>query len=361
MGLQGNNALKILAMTRYSRLGASSRMRLYQYVPILQELGIDVEVSPLLRDSYLRRLYARQPVQWYRIAFDYLRRAVGLIRARNYDLLWIEKELFPNCPAWFEQALGALGIPYIFDIDDAIFHNYDLSNNPYKKLLARKIDTVMRGSKLAVCGNNYLAQRARSAGASWVETVPTVIDLERYHVPPRPDRKQIVVGWCGSPSTVQYLDIVAPALKALAGEFPLQLRVVGAEFSCPDIDVDCRKWSEATEAREIQDFDIGIMPLRDSPWERGKCGYKLIQYMACAKAVVATSLGANTKIVDHGLNGYLVSTVEEWVEAIRVLVADPQKRRAEGMEGRSLVEKKYCLQVTAPRIARLLEECVASR
>lgn len=345
--------MRVLALARYGRLGASSRMRIYQYVPFLQALDVDVQVVPLLRDDYLKRLYQKQPTNWIELFVDYLKQVVGLLNARKFDLLWIEKELFPNFPAWFEQALSGLGVRYAVDYDDAIFHNYDLSQQPLKRMLSRKIDDVMSSSQLVVCGNNYLAERARSAGAHKVEIVPTVIDLERYEVTDLPVREKIVVGWIGSPATAKYLDLIAPALATLAKKFALQLRVIGASFAWDGLDVDCRSWSEESESREIQDFDIGIMPLADSPWEQGKCGYKLIQYMACGKPVVASPVGVNREIVRDGVNGYIASTVDEWVSACDALFSDLQGRISMGRQGRKAVEEKYCLQVTAPRLAQL--------
>lgn len=347
--------MRILALSRYGRLGASSRMRIYQYAPILQAMGIEVEVSPLLSDNYIRRLYAGQATNWLGVFHDYLMRAVRLLSAKKFDLLWIEKELFPNLPAWFEQALSALAIRYVVDYDDAIFHNYDLSPHPAKRLLIDKIDKVMRHSALVVCGNAYLAERAHSAGARHVEIIPTVIDLERYAVGGPLSRDYFIIGWIGSPSTAKYLDLVAPALKALAAEFPLRLRVIGAEFSWPGLDIDYRSWTEDSEVEEIQDFDIGIMPLIDSSWERGKCGYKLIQCMACGKPVIASPVGVNREIVVDGVNGYLASTVDEWIEAFRALFLDAQDRVAMGAQGRRFVEEKYCLQVTTPRLAQLFQ------
>lgn len=331
-------------------------MRIFQYVPIWQSLGIHVQVSPLLSDDYIKRLYAKQATNWFGVLHDYLIQAVRLLRARKFDLLWIEKELFPNLPAWFEQVLCALGVRYIVDYDDAIFHNYDLNPHLAKRLLADKIDKVMRNATLVVCGNAYLAERARSAGACHVEIIPTVIDLKRYEVLSPVPRQHIVVGWVGSPSTAKYLDLVAPALKALSERYTLQLRVIGAQFAWPGLDVDCRPWFEETEVGEIQDFDIGIMPLIDSPWERGKCGYKLIQCMACGKPVVASPVGVNQEIVVHDSNGYLASTVDDWIYAFDALFSNSQKRLDMGIQGRRLVEEKYCLQVTAPRLARLFDE-----
>ena len=348
--------MKILALSRYSRLGASSRMRIYQYVPILEKLGIQVEVSALLNEEYLRRINAHLRINWFELSRDYFRQAFKLLSAKNFDFLWIEKELFPNLPAWFEQALGFLNIPYIVDYDDAIFHNYDLNQQPFKRFLIDKIDKVMRGSSLVVCGNEYLAERAHIAGARRVEVIPTVIDLKRYEVLSTVKRGSIVVGWIGSPSTVKYLDVVAPALKALIAEFRVQLLVIGAQFAWPGLDVDCRPWSENSEVKEIQDIDIGIMPLIDSPWERGKCGYKLIQYMACGKPVVASPVGVNTEIVGHSINGYLASTVDEWERAFRTLFLSSQIRLDMGGQGRRVVEERYCIQVIAPRLAKLFHE-----
>lgn len=353
MDFQRGNALRVLALTRYGRMGASSRMRIYQYVPFLQTLDIDVQVMPLLRDDYLKRLYQKQPTNWIALFVDYLKQVVRLLGARKFDLVWIEKELFPNFPAWFERALSGLGICYVVDYDDAIFHNYDLSQQPLKRMLSKKIDNVMRSAELVVCGNNYLAERARSAGAHQVEIVPTVIDLDRYEVTDLPIREKIVVGWVGSPATAKYLDLIAPALVTLATKFSFQLRVIGASFTWDGLDVDCHPWSEESESREIQDFDIGVMPLADSPWEQGKCGYKLIQYMACGKPVVASPVGVNREIVRHGVNGYIASTVDEWASAGGALFSNLQSRIEMGQQGRKAVEEKYCLQVTAPRLARL--------
>ncbi|MGZ5818756.1 MAG: glycosyltransferase family 4 protein [Burkholderiaceae bacterium] len=334
-------------------------MRIYQYVPILQTMGIEVEVSPLLSDDYIRRLYAKQAVNWFEVYRDYLMQAVRLLSARKFDLVWIEKELFPNLPAWFEQILSAFGISYVVDYDDAIFHNYDLNPHLVKKPLIDKIDKVMRNSTLVVCGNAYLAERAHSAGVRQVEIIPTVINLERYGVLSPVLRDRIVVGWVGSPSTVKYLDIVAPALKTLAAEFPLRLRVIGAQFNWPGLDIDCQPWSEESEVNEIQDFDIGVMPLIDSPWERGKCGYKLIQYMACGKPVIASPVGVNQDIVINSINGYIATTVDDWLYAFRALFSNKQSQLVMGVQGRRSVEEKYCLQVTAPRLAQLLHNVVA--
>ena len=348
--------MKVLALTRYGPLGASSRMRTYQYLPGLRAEGIDVRVLPLLRDAYLHRLYSNEDTNWRWVASDYLSRVSHLLRARRYDLLWIEKELFPNFPGMAERALQACGIPYVVDYDDAIYHNYDLSRNWMKHILKQKIGKIMKNAAVVICGNEYLAEHARSAGARHVEIIPTVVDLDRYNLGQMAPREYRVVGWIGMPATVRYLEHVAPALKVISKERSIQLRVIGAQFSSCGINTDCRPWTKEAEVGDIQDFDIGIMPLADSPWERGKCGYKLVQYMACGKPVIASPVGMNRQIVQQEVNGYLASNTEEWIASLRSLLADADLRRRMGIQGRAVVEQKYSLQVTTPRLAQLFHQ-----
>lgn len=330
-------------------------MRFDQFVPALCDFGIHVEIAPLLRDEYLERLYSKQAKSWGQILSDYCRRLIFLLSVRRFDLLWIEKELFPDLPDWFEGFLCIIGIRYVVDYDDAIFHNYDLSTNPWRRLLGNKIDGVMRKSVLVMCGNAYLADRAKVARASRIEIIPTVIDLDRYSVKTKIPSGPLVIGWVGSAATVKYLEFVLPALQLLAKEYPIQLRIVGAALAAPGLDIDCRPWSEHDEVQQIQAFDIGIMPLADSPWERGKCGYKLIQYMACGVPVVASPVGVNEEIVEHNASGYLASAKNAWVDALRSLADSSDRRCQFGMRGRKLVEDRYCLQVVAPQLAILLK------
>lgn len=350
--------LKVLALTRYGRAGASSRIRFLQYLPHLEQHGVFVDVAPLLRDAYLTRLYAGAGRAMTEIAIDYLRRISQLFKVKQYDLLWIEKELFPDLPPWVETWLNRFGIRYVVDYDDAIFHNYDLSRNPLRRCLAKKIDSVMRSASVVVCGNHYLAERAQRAGSKAVEILPTVVDLDRYSVRPTGASSLVTIGWIGSPATVKYLSLVAPSLKLLAEKFPLKLCVVGANPEMEGVEVVSRQWSELSEVGDIQSFDIGIMPLEDSPWERGKCGYKLIQYMACGIPVVGSPIGVNQEIVRHGQNGYLASTPDEWVGALSDLIADSVRRAHMGTVGRGLVEQEYCVQVVAPKLADIFSRVI---
>jgi glycosyltransferase involved in cell wall biosynthesis len=205
-------------------------------------------------------------------------------------------------------------------------------------------------------GNEYLAQRARDAGARRVEIIPTVIDLERYTPKTDYDTQVPTIVWIGSPSTVRYLSTIAQPLAELATRRKFRLRIIGGQIALPGVDVEYVPWTESGEVASIAACDIGIMPLDDSPWERGKCGYKLIQYMACGLSVVASPIGVNTKIVQEERNGYLANDAASWIERLDALLANPALREGMGRAGRRLVEERYCIQVVAPQLAEYLKQ-----
>lgn len=286
-----------------------------------------------------------------------MKRVSSLVEARKYDLVWLEKEAFPFLPAIPERLLGMTDVPYVVDYDDAVFHRYDQHSNPLiRGALSGKIATVMRNAACVVAGNEYLAEYARRAGVQCVEIVPTVIDLDRYPVSSHSENEVFTVGWIGTPITAKYLSSVVDPLQRLSETGRLRLAVVGAEIKMDGVEVDCRPWSEETEIAEISRFDTGIMPLPDTPWERGKCGYKLIQYMAAGKPVVASPVGANRSIVEQGTSGYFARTSGEWSDALTALRENVGRRTSLGEAGRKKVERGYCLQITAPRLVKLIQD-----
>lgn len=363
VGVQGSHllkAVKVLALTKYGRLGASSRMRSLQYVPWLQQAGLHVTVQPLLVDELLQARY-KHGGYGLSLLWVYARRLSALTARNQFDVVWIEKEALPWWPLWLELAL-LRGMPYVLDYDDAIFHNYDQHANSWvRRLFGRRLDGLMAQAALVVGGNHYLAQRARDAGARWVEVIPTVIDLVRYPSQPKMLAVSLAVDglprivWIGSPSTVRYLQLLREPLQALATRQPFVLRVIGGGMvDLPGVQVEVLSWAEATEVENISACQVGVMPLLDSLWERGKCGYKLIQYMACGLPVVASNAGVNPEIVRQGDNGFLANTAEDWVVALGMLLEDASLRAQMGRAGRQLVEQVYCIQQTGPRLAQFL-------
>ncbi|MEN6437693.1 MAG: glycosyltransferase family 4 protein [Syntrophobacter sp.] len=317
---------------------------------------MECTVQPLFNDALLSEKYQDGKYSPAAVIKAYARRVRKMLDRHRFNLVWIEKEALPWLPAWFESALLG-GVPYVLDYDDALFHNYDLNSSPWvRRFLGRRLDVLMARARLVVCGNDYLAQRARDAGAPWVEGLPTVIDLDRYIIRPATESIENVprIVWIGSPSSVHYLKLIHNPLLALGERCTFKLRVIGARLELPGVDVEYVSWSEATEVDQIHACQVGVMPLPDTPWERGKCGYKLIQYMGCGLPVVASPVGMNLSLVREGVNGFLASTDEEWAAALEALLRDAPLRERMGSTGRRLVEDKYTVQQTAPRLARLL-------
>jgi len=349
--------MKALFLTRYGRLGASSRMRFLQFLPWFEQAGMKCTVAPLVDDTQLQVLYQKGSYQLLDMFQAYCRRIHTMVQRHNFDLVWIEKEALPWLPAWFERFL-LRGVPYVLDYDDAIFHNYDQHSSAWvRRFFGRRIDRLMAGARLIVAGNAYLAQRALDAGALWVEIVPTVIDLDRYAVKSALTQggEPLRIVWIGSPSTVRYLALLRAPLAAMSQRFALKLWVIGeGVIDLPGVDVQFVQWTEATEVASIQACDIGVMPLFGFPWERGKCGYKLIQYMACGLPVVASPVGVNGEIVRVGENGFLADTDSEWVDTLSRLLSDAALRQKMGKAGRKRVAEEYCLQKVAPRLVALL-------
>jgi glycosyltransferase involved in cell wall biosynthesis len=349
--------MQILLLTRYERLGSSSRVRFYQYMPFLTAEGIKIVTAPFFDDHYVRNLYSGRRTSFKTILGSYLKRLSVLTRSTSFDLLWVEKELFPWMPAWFEALFHTLKIPYVVDYDDAIFHRYDRNGSLLvRALLGRKIDRVMRHANLVIAGNDYLAERAIKAGAKQVEYLPSVVDVSQYMRQEPVSNPIFRIGWIGAPVTASYLDLIRAAIELLSQESKVHLVLIGAGNikPFPNVSMEILPWSEDIERELSRKFDVGIMPLVDGPFERGKCGYKLIQYMASNLPVVASPVGVNQQIVEPQVNGYLANSSNDWIVALRELRDNIQKRKMMGQAGRQKAEQMYNLQVTAPRLLNLL-------
>lgn len=347
-------------LTRYGRQGASSRMRSYQYLSWLEAAGIEVTVSPLFSDGYVAGLQHGKKDK-HEVLAAYQQRMQALLSKQSFDLVWIEKEALPWLPGQLERALLPKRIPYVLDYDDAVFHYYDQHRNPVVRvLLAGKHPALMRGAALVVAGNKYLADFALKAGAGRVEMVPTVIDLERYPVAEREPYEVATappcIGWIGQRATASFLVPYKRLFERMSMAGRARFSAIGIDAQSLGLPMDSIAWSEQTEVESIVSFDIGIMPLVNEPFARGKCGYKLIQYMACGLPVVASPVGVNCQIVEHGVNGFLAETPAQWEKALQALLADAGLRQRMGQAGRQKIEHQYSIQATGPRLAMLLKE-----
>ena len=256
--------MRVLALTRYERLGSSSRVRFYQYFPYLKSQGVEIINAPFFNDDYVKDLYSGRKASFRMILQSYFKRISLLTRKDTFDLLWVEKELLPWFPAGMEDLFQFPNIPYVVDYDDAVFHRYDMhSFTPVRWFLGNKIDHVMQNAKLVIVGNEYLADRARKAGANNVEYLPSVVDVSQYVFKPQETDSIFKIGWIGSPVTAPYLNMIHEVVNMLNPESDIRLVLVGAGNSqlFPDIPTEILPWSEDSELNVSQQFDVGIMPL----------------------------------------------------------------------------------------------------
>ena len=350
--------MKVLFLTKYTALGASSRMRTFQYLRYYEAAGIDCTVSSFFNDAYLHNLYGGKPSRWSLFNF-YMKRFLVLLSVFKYDKVYIEKEIFPYSPPFAEWLLFLCGKDYLVDYDDAIFHNYDRNSNfIIRTFLKNKIDMVMKHAEAVIAGNSYLAKRAEKAGAKKVVVVPTVVDLERYAPLALPKKEgKFIIGWIGTKTTFEkhLLSIKDWLLKA-QDLFDLEIHIIGITENHIYLGdhVKLIPWTEETEVAAISTIDVGIMPLRNSPWEEGKCAYKIIQYMACGKPVIASDVGMNAEVCLNGETGFLADSEEEFLAALRFLINNKTSREHMGKKGRTLVEKSFNIEKTSQVMTELI-------
>ena len=319
--------LKVLALPKYAELGSSSRLRMYQYLPHLRAQGVYIDVSAMLSNHYVQHIY-KQKFPILIVALSYLKRSLTLLTARKYDIEWLEKEAAPWMPFWLERLLLLHHPKVIVDYDDATFHQYDQHPSPIARLFYQhKIDKIMASVWHVVAGNAYIKARALQAKAKNILTLPTVIDLEKYATKATQAHDVITIGWIGSPATAKFLHFLKDVMPLVSQTRRDRFVAISAnEDQVKSLGIQALPWSEEHQVSEIQSFDIGITPLPDAPFERGKCGYTLLQYMACGKPVIASAVGANTDIVVPGKNGFLANTNAEWTSALYQLIDDEQLR-----------------------------------
>jgi len=288
------------------------------------------------------------------VIIGYWNRFKVVISSGKYDLIWIEKECFPYVPSRIELLLLPSYVPYILDFDDATFHTYDRHRlSLVRKTLTDKIGDLMTSSRLVFAGNSYLANKVMESKAV-VDIIPTVVDLNKYISGER-KKTAITIGWIGSPVTSQFLFLIKNSIKKiLLSDNNIKFIAIGANENVESIGVEVIPWTEKTEVDQVSEIDIGVMPLTDGYFERGKCGYKLIQYMALKKPIIASPIGVNKEIVESGVNGFLAATEEEWDDAFNILVNDYKLRSEMGERGYQSVKQKYSLDVTAPKVLRAI-------
>lgn len=365
--------MRLLALATYPTRAACTRFRLTSYLPHLRAAGVDVDFVPFLTDSVFRDFYGKsgKAEKARALGVALLRRAALLARARRYDAVFVQREAMLIGPALVERALtDALGLPLVFDFDDAIWMTdpaqQKVSAAPLAARLLKSPDKtvdIVRRARRVIAGSHHLARWAR-AHHDDVLVLPTVVPREAWTpLPGRLDGGWVdghdmpVIGWVGTHSTATHLDLVLPALARLAKEGRrFKLRLVGAsrELAIPGVEVESVAWSEAREIEDFQRIDIGIAPLVDDEWSRGKCGFKQVQYFACGVPHVGSPVGGAGELTRDGDNGLTARTDDEWAAALARLLDDRALRARLATAGRRDVEERLSIEAQAPAFVRAI-------
>ncbi|HEY2846580.1 MAG TPA: glycosyltransferase family 4 protein, partial [Pyrinomonadaceae bacterium] len=307
------------------------RFRIEEWEPLLNEQGIEITHSSFETPELRKVLYQGGNIgaKISGVLASMKRRSRELDSVGDYDLVYVFREAAVLGPPWFERKIARSGVPMIFDFDDAVFVSYKSPANGYLSYLkfpGKTAETIGYCAHV-MAGNQYLADYSRQFNDN-VTIIPTTIDTDKYTVEDRPPNDVPVIGWSGSFSTVQHLDTMRGALQALAKMDDFVLRVIGTpEYELPGVKVEAVQWRSETEIDDLRPMDIGIMPLPDEDWSRGKCGLKALQYMALGIPTICSPVGVNSTIIRNGKNGYIADTPEEWLEKLRLLLHSADLRK----------------------------------
>jgi glycosyltransferase involved in cell wall biosynthesis len=354
---------RVLALVPYPTGRApGQRYRIEQWRPFLEKEGFRIDFAPFLPPWAMDVLYQQGNLltKAQAMLLGYAQRLRHVRDLRRYDLFFVYREAMLLGPSWIERLAAKRG-PVVFDFDDAIFlREVSEANRWVGKLRpSGKTATLCRLAKHVTVGNETLATFARRHNPA-VTVIPSTIDTIAYTPRPRPPNPRPVVGWTGSPTTVKYLEALHPVLLGLRAALDFEMRVVGARLDLPGINVRCVPWNASTEADDLRPMDVGLMPLSDDEWSRGKGGMKALQYMALSIPPVVSPVGANREIVQDGHNGFHASHPAEWVQKIVLLLQDGQLHARLGAEARRTVERYYSAAVQAPRLATILRESLSA-
>lgn len=347
----------------------SQRYRFEQYLDYFKSQGFDWELSEIITEkddkvfyqpgNYLRKAWVLAKSLWIRNR--------DLRRAKQFDLIFIQREALLLGSSFFEKRFYKKN-KVVFDFDDSIWlldtspenKKFEFLKNPNKT----KIN--IQHAHAVIAGNNFLADYAKQYNQH-VYVIPTTVDTE-FHKPlkketvldyARTDR--IIIGWSGSISTIKHFEMAIPALKTIDQKYPgkIEIHVMGqGNYSHPDLKIVSKNWNPKTENADLNAFDIGIMPLPDDEWVKGKCGLKGLTYMACGTATIMSAVGVNRDIIEHGKNGFLAATQDDWINYISQLIENCDLRHKLGTAGRKTVVDKYSVLSNKHRYLEVLNSLI---
>jgi glycosyltransferase involved in cell wall biosynthesis len=328
----------------------SQRFRFEQYLPFLLEQGFEYDLKTFYSEKAWGTLHQKGHFlkKTGGIISAFFLRFILLFKLHRYTHIFIHREGAPIGPPileWFIAKIVRKQV--IYDFDDAIWlPNYSEANASYQRLkYYKKVNKIMKWASKVSAGNDYLAKYAKQFNENVVVN-PTTIDTENYHNPslyPAPTPKsKLVIGWTGTLTTAKYLHEIVLVLEDLSQKYDFEFCVISNE--APEIELQALrfvKWKKETEIEDLLRFDIGVMPLTEDRWSNGKCGFKALQYMSLGIPTIASPVGVNPSIIDHGVNGFLCSTQQDWKNAFEYLLADEHNRHNMHEAAREKIRSNY--------------------
>jgi glycosyltransferase involved in cell wall biosynthesis/SAM-dependent methyltransferase/uncharacterized protein YbaR (Trm112 family) len=361
----GHRPIRVLALVpSLFDTSPGQRYRLEQWQPMLEQRGVEITYQPF-EDEQLHALLYKPGLVGKKLNLvtrSFVRRLSTVKKARDFDIVYVFREAALLGPAFFEGLVYQSGVPMVFDFDDAIFVSYRSPSNGYLSYLkfAGKTKSICRMAAHVMVGNPYLGEYARQVNNN-VTVIPTTIDTSKYQPLPRRESDLPVIGWTGSYSTVQHLDTLRGALEKLGRLHRFRLRVIGTpSYKIEGVDVEAMLWKSETELQDLSNIEIGVMPLPNDAWSKGKCGLKALQFMGLGIPTICSPVGVNTEIIQDNQNGLLADSDDEWVEKMSQLLQSKEMRERLGRAGRRTVEEKYSAESQAPRVFEIFKSLLRS-
>jgi glycosyltransferase involved in cell wall biosynthesis len=357
--------MRVLFLTRYPVEGASSRYRVFQYLEHLEAIGVSTDVQSFM-DTHMYHLSlspGRTGVKIWAALSATVRRLWSLRNWRQYDVIYLQRELLPFGPPIIEAALRKRGAVLVFDYDDALFIKKASRYNRIATALrsGNKTRDLFRLVHCVIAGNNWLRDAAIAAGAKKAVTLEVAEDTARIpmHAAHSNDTP-VTIGWLGSPSTVKYLRFIKPVLQDLAQRYPhVRWEIMGGNhFKMSGVNWQISDWSLDGELQALARFDIGLMPLPPEDWAKGKSGGKARTYMAAGVVPVVSAIGYNLELINHAETGFLCETPEDWERYLVQAIEDAALRQSVALAARTEVEQRFDPAMTSAKMARLLNDVV---
>lgn len=370
MPVRDDIKVRVLLLSRYDTNGASSRVRHYSYISLLREKDVEVTSQFLIDNDDIASFYSGRRRNWLGILRSYKARLSWLRRLEDFDIVWIEKEVFPALPAWTEHSLYSnRRIATVLDFDDLWIRRRERKgpSSILHSMELHKLTCACRAATFVTASNPYLATALEAETARRMIVQPNCIDVAIYAraaaaESARAPTERPRIGWIGTPYTANlYLPRIASVLNRLTQEKLTTTVLIGAGQSAPEITAKRVNWSIEREADDIAATDIGIQPLADDDFSRCKSGWKLYQFMAAGKPVVASRVGYAAELIDNGSTGYLVDSNEEFEHRLRQLTSNPRLREEMGRRAQSKIADQFSIEKGAEARAQLFRAALKQR